>query len=226
MQNKIIIDREDFIIDNFNGEIEILVEKVELTIKGHASLKEWIIKNRNLNLVVNVDDNATLKYNRFGIIGDNNTKIVINQHNNSKLSFRESFIANNDTNLKIENNIFGNNNNSELIVRCASKNQSKVLVDASLDVKKNTFDNELNEDLRALELDNSKITIIPNMLVKSSEVLASHNVTIGNVSDDDLLYLTSKGLSDKKARSLLETGFLISPFSDNDFITKIKEFIK
>ena len=64
------------------------------------------------------------------------------------------------------------------------------------------------------------------MLVSSSEVIANHNVTIGNVSDEDLFYLTSKGLSKDEARKLLETGFLISIFEDNDYKTKIKEIIK
>ena len=80
--NKIIIDREEFAIDNFSGEMEINVNKLELTIKGHVSLKEWIKESRNLDLIVNIEDNAVLEYNRFGIIKDNNTKIVINQNNN------------------------------------------------------------------------------------------------------------------------------------------------
>jgi len=224
--NKIIIDREEFAIDNFSGEMEINVNKLELTIKGHVSLKEWIKESRNLDLIVNIEDNAVLEYNCFGIIKDNNTKIVINQNNNSRLNFKESFIVNGDTNLKIENNILGNNNISEVVVRLTSRNESKVVVDATLDVQKDTIDNELKEDLRGLETDNSKITIIPNMLVSSSEVIANHNVTIGNVSDEDLFYLTSKGLSKDEARKLLETGFLISIFEDNDYKTKIKEIIK
>ena len=34
--NKIVIDREEFIIENFNGEIEIVVDKLELSIRGHV----------------------------------------------------------------------------------------------------------------------------------------------------------------------------------------------
>lgn len=225
MQNKIIIDREEFELDNFNGEIEIRGEKLELTIKGHTILKEWI-KDRNLKLKINILDNAELEYSRFGIVKDIKTKIIINQNNNSRLSFKEAFIAHDDSSLEIENNILGNNNISEVVVRTTSKNNVHVLIDASLNVKKDTFDNELKEDLRGLEKDQSKITIIPNMLVSSSEVNASHNVTIGNVSAEDLFYLTSKGLSKNNAIKLLETGFLISPFSDNEFKTKIKEIIK
>ena len=47
-----------------------------------------------------------------------------------------------------------------------------------------------------------------------------------NVSDEDLFYLTSKCLSENNARKLLETGFLISEFNDEELKDKIKEFIK
>jgi len=224
--NKIVIDREEFIIENFNGEIEIAVDKLELSIRGHVILKEWIKENKFLDLIINLEDDAILEYNRFGITKDNDTKIIINQANNSKLSFKESFVVNADSKLKIENNVLGNNNISEVIVRTAAKNISNVVVDATLNVCKDTIDNELKEDLKGLELDDGKIQIIPNMLVSSSEVIANHFVSIGNVSDNDLFYLTSKGLSKNNARRLLETGFLISEFNDSEFKTKIKEIIK
>ncbi len=222
--NKMIIDREEFCLEDFDGEIEINVKKLNLTIKGYALLKEWI-KKENLDLVINLCDATTLEYNRYGII-ENDTKIIINQNNNSKVYFKESYIASKDANLKIENNIFGNNNISEVIVRATSKNDSNVVVDATLNVEKDTFDNEVKEDLRGLERDKSKITIIPNMLVSSSEVVANHNVTICNVSDEDLFYLNSKGLSKNEAKKLLETGFLISIFNDEEMKNKIKEIIK
>lgn len=224
--NKMIIDREEFVLEDFTGEIEIQKENLELTIKGNVKVNEWINEKENLELIINVLDGALFLYNRFGIVNDSTTKIVINQNNNSHVKLTEAFIANSDAKLKIENNILGNNNISEVVVRSAAKNVSKVVVDATLDVTKDTLDNEVKEDLKGLEQDYGKITIIPNMLVSSSEVIANHYVAIGNVNEEDLFYLTSKGLSENKARKLLETGFLISEFKDNEFKTKIKEIIK
>ena len=223
--NKMVIDREEFIIDNYDGEIEIIVDKSVLTIKGHVILKEWINDSSNLDLTINMEDNAELVYERFGITC-NNSRVVINQCNNSKVNFKESFIANTNSKLKIENNITGNNNISEVIARLTAKENSEVVVDATLNVLEGTVDNEVKEDLKGLELENSKIVIIPNMLVASEEVMANHFVSIGNVSEEDLFYLTSKGLSENNARKLLETGFLISEFNDEELKDKIKEFIK
>ena len=223
--NKMVIDREEFIIDNYDGEIEIIVDKLVLTIKGHNFLKEWINDSSNLDLTINMEDNAELVYERFGITC-NNSRVVINQCNNSKVNFKESFIANTNSKLKIENNITGNNNISEVIARLTAKENSEVVVDATLNVLEGTVNNEVKEDLKGLELENSKIVIIPNMLVASEEVMANHFVSIGNVSEEDLFYLTSKGLSENNARKLLEIGFLISEFNDEELKDKIKEFIK
>jgi len=223
--NKMVIDREEFILDNYDGEIEIIVDKSVLTIKGHVILKEWINDNSNLVLTINMEDNTELVYERFGVTC-NNSRVVINQCNNSKVSFKESFIANTNSKLKIENNITGNNNISEVIARLTAKENIEVVVDATLNVLEGTVNNEVKEDLKGLELENSKIVIIPNMLISSEEVMANHFVSIGNVSEEDLFYLTSKGLSENNARKLLETGFLISEFNYDELKDKIKEFIK
>ena len=222
--NKIVIDREEFCLDDFKGEVEIRTKKLELTIKGHVYLIERI-KDEEKELIINLEDNAFLEYNSFGLV-NKNSDIIINQSNNSKMIFKNSAIANNNVALKITNNILGNNNISEVIVRAISKNANNIMIDATLNVDKNTTNNEVREDLRGLEQNNGKITIIPNMLVSSSEVIANHNVTISNVDSNNLFYLTSKGLSEMNAKDLLESGFLSGIFNEKELKEQIKEIIK
>lgn len=218
--NKMIIDKEEFIISDYVGNIEINVNKLTLIISGNVVLNEML--NRNLDLTINLEDNSTLVFNRFGNLSNNETKIVINQGNNTNLELNEAFISDSDSKLVITNNINGNNNKSDIIVRAIGSS----FIKANLNVLKNTINNELKEDLKGLELDNSKISIIPNMLVASSEVSANHFVTIGNVREEDLFYLRSKGLTRNNAINLLKTGFLVSIFKDNDIKELIKETIK
>ena len=222
--NNIVIDREEFCLEDFDGEVKINVKKLILIIKGHVVIKEWI-KNNELDLMINMEENSSLEYIRFGLENSDN-KIIINQNSNSRVIFKESLLVDNDSKLKIKNNILGNNNISEIIVRAVSKEDSRLVVDAILDVLENTFGNEVKEDLRGLEQENSKITIIPDMLVASSEVMANHNVTIGSISKEDLFYLCSKGLTFDNAKKLLEVGFLTSIYEDIEMQEKIKEIIK
>lgn len=221
--NKIVIDREEFCLDDFKGKLEYQVDKLKLNIKGHVILNDFVGKD-NLNLEITLDDDAILEYNYFSFI-TKKLNVVVNQNNNSKLDFKSAFVANYDTMIKIKNNILGNNNVSNILSRVTSKSISKVIVDATLNVLDGTFNNEVKEDLKGLEQNNSSIKIIPNMLVASSEVIANHNVAIGNVDCDSLFYLTSKGISEDNAKKLLEKGFLISIF-DKDVIEELKEFFE
>ena len=50
--------------------------------------------------------------------------------------------------------------------------------------------------------------IMPNLIVKSSRIIANHNATISPVDENDLFYLESKGLSNESATSLIKEGFL------------------
>ena len=221
--NKIVIDREEFCLDEFKGIVEYQINKLKLNIKGHVVLNDFIGKD-NLDLEITLEDNAVLEYNYFSFI-TKNLNVVINQNNNSKLNLKNVFVANDDTTIKIKNNIIGNNNISEILVRVTSKNVSQVVVDATLNVLADTFNNEVKEDLKGLEQNNSHIKIIPNMLVASSEVAANHNVAIGNVDEESLFYLTSKGISGYNAKKLLEKGFLINIF-DKEVSEEIKEFFE
>lgn len=221
--NKIVIDREEFCLDEFKGIVEYQINKLKLNIKGHVVLNDFIGKD-NLDLEITLEDNAVLEYNYFSFI-TKNLNVVINQNNNSKLNLKNVFVANDDTTIKIKNNIIGNNNISEILVRVTSKNVSQVVVDATLNVLADTFNNEVKEDLKGLEQNNSHIKIIPNMLVASSEVAANHNVAIGNVDEESLFYLTSKGISGYNARKLIEKGFLISIF-DKEVSEEVKEFFE
>jgi len=63
------------------------------------------------------------------------------------------------------------------------------------------------------------------MLVSSENVEANHNVTISSVREDELFYLTTKGLSEDSAKDLLEKGFLINIFNDENIKIKLKEII-
>jgi Fe-S cluster assembly protein SufD len=62
----------------------------------------------------------------------------------------------------------------------------------------------------------------PNLKIDANDVKASHGATTGRVSEDELFYLMSRGLSKKEAESLIVEGFfneVLSAISDD----RIKE---
>lgn len=80
--------------------------------------------------------------------------------------------------------------------------------------------------------DNSAITSEPILLIDEYDVFASHGASIGKMSDEELFYLMSRGLSKEEALKLI-IGGLINPFlerlpaADKDkFSLQVNELIK
>ncbi len=80
--------------------------------------------------------------------------------------------------------------------------------------------------------DESSITSEPILLIDEYDVFASHGASIGKMSDDELFYLMSRGLSKDEALKLI-VGGLINPFLErlseedkNNFMDLIHNKIK
>ncbi|MEK6847603.1 MAG: Fe-S cluster assembly protein SufB [Nanoarchaeota archaeon] len=60
-----------------------------------------------------------------------------------------------------------------------------------------------------LMLDNkSKATTFPSMEVDENEVDVSHEAVVGKIGDEQLFYLTSRGLSEQEATKMIVSGFI------------------
>lgn len=51
-------------------------------------------------------------------------------------------------------------------------------------------------------------TAVPDLEIEADEVKCSHAATVGKINDDQLFYLTSRGISKRKAKQLIIKGFL------------------
>ncbi len=61
----------------------------------------------------------------------------------------------------------------------------------------------------ALLLDkNSKTNTIPYMEIKESNVDVAHEATVGKISDEDIFYLMSRGLTEEESRKMIVAGFI------------------
>jgi Fe-S cluster assembly protein SufD len=55
---------------------------------------------------------------------------------------------------------------------------------------------------------NAKAEAIPNLEIEANDVKCSHAATISNISDEEVFYLMSRGISRKEAEELIVEGFL------------------
>lgn len=56
--------------------------------------------------------------------------------------------------------------------------------------------------------DNAKIETIPSLEIEANDVSAGHAATVGRPEEEQIFYLTSRGLTKTQAENLLTEGFL------------------
>lgn len=64
-------------------------------------------------------------------------------------------------------------------------------------------------DCQGLIVDNkSQISLIPNLVCKNKKARLTHEASIGRISEEELIYLRSRGITLKKAIELIVNGFI------------------
>lgn len=180
--------------------------------KSIINIKEDVILyiiNQNINeLEFNLEENSNLTIYKFDKWLNSDIYIKINQNNNSSIVYNSSYINEENTNLKIDNIITGDNNKSNIKIRnISNKNNSNIVINVK--VNKNTKNNIALEDLKGIN-NGGFITIEPNIMCSSNEVNANHLTTIGILNQDEISYLMSKGISIDKSKEILLKGFIYS----------------
>ena len=208
--NKIIVDKEEIVANNLDVMMEI--KNNSLTLDCYGKNKIIIQNKNNLNLNIIMQDNSFLDILIYSIDKQGNNKINIVQNNNTTINYLESFTSKSLTDIKIINEIRGNNNKSNISYRIISQKEG-VTVDVIANVKESK-NNELVENIKGI-IDGGKITILPNMEINTCDVIANHFVTISGIPKENLFYLESKGISKKYAKEIIFEGFLKSIFKDN-----------
>ena len=199
-------DNNIIIIDNnSNTVINLFNEKIE-------------------ELEINIKDNSTLKINIFNKINIDKSKIKINIGNNSSIVFNYSYINEKNYKLDLTTNYLGNESNIVInISNLNNKGLSEITVDGI--VKNECKNNLLEEKIKILNINNGKAICKPNMYIKTNKVIANHENGIGNINEEELFYLMSKGLSKETSIKLICDGFLLNIIEDIDLKNKIKEYL-
>ena len=201
--NILEVDEEKFKVTNSTYYLKLNKENVELECNNNSTI---IIDNYIKNLIINLKDNVKINISILNNKKNINSNLKIIANNNTNFYLYSGFLVNEESNLKIINEITGDNNKSKIKLRGISSNEHlNIYVD--LKVKKGTIDNELTEDIKGIT-DGGKISVSPVMEIDTHEVIANHFVTISSVDKDQLFYLENKGISYTEAKKLILKGFI------------------
>lgn len=214
--NKLLVDK-DCIIPTGIHEL-ILNENSQIKISRDAKIYQ--IDSHNKTLEIECLDNSVLDFHKIDYLSkDTNLNIIINNRAKVELNW---LILNKGNNKVVINVIMqGDNSYCSLKVRILNEGDSKINFICLGKINKDTFDNEILEDLKGLITNNDAIKISPNIEVETNEVMANHLVTIGSYNEQELFYLMSKGLSRDLACELLKKGFMYQVLDED--ATKLLE---
>lgn len=100
--------------------------------------------------------------------------------------------------------------------RAAAAGRSRAIYSGSAVIEANVAGSEVEQSSRGLMLSaDAEIDARPVLEIYADEVQASHGATVGQLDDDILFYLRSRGIEEEMARRMLIASFIQSAFSSS-----------
>ena len=208
--NKLLVANQELAITDALNILDLKGDSLHLICNGKCVI---IIPNKEtLNLDITLNDNSSLDLYIYSKYKNKDNKVTINQSNNTTLNYYEAFTTKDATTIEFKNIITGNNNTSNIKLRCIA-DLKNVTINVLAIASKDTQNNNVVEDIKGIN-NGGKITIMPDMEINTHDIVANHFVTIGNISKQDLFYLESRGISEEKSREIILKGFIESIFQE------------
>jgi len=187
----------------------------KLILKENASLEYNHVHRWGHNDNVSPDyefilgKNSSLKYNYSNLFPPKNldikNKIICGEKSSVNLNISVNGI---DSLIKIKEEVFLEGKDAQAVSRLklVGRKRSDITAESSIIAK---VKSKGHIDCQSLMVDDeSKISSIPLLVCESKEAQITHEASIGKVSEEQLNYLRSRGLSEKEAIDLIVSGFL------------------
>ena len=209
---------------NNNVVKNIVITNALETLEINEDCQLTIFNSELNNLTIKAHKKVAVMINDFRLIDSSKTNITLIADEEASISYHHAFINCNKYNLKLTAKYLGTKANITLNIHGLNDSgQANLQIDGI--IGPDNYDNNLLENVKLINLNEGKATVVPNMLISNARVIANHNVAISNISKDECHYLMSKGLTNIAAKKLILNGFLINAMTDKNLITKIKELI-
>ncbi len=187
---------------------------VNITIEADASVKYTILDSKSSNRVF--ENSGELIVNQI-TLAETNEKLLVNLlRENASCDIKALILADgfrSDFNQVVnhkEKQTFSNISNVGIAM-----GQGKILFDTTGKIFSGMEKSKCAQLSRGIVMDDdSEVMAKPILLIDEFDCFANHGAAIGKMSDEDLFYLMSRGLTKEDAFLLILKG-IIKPFIDN-----------
>ena len=227
-------NNQDFLLNNYEEKSYILVNPrgdISFALKDNAHLKLSIVnKNDDKALIKgSVGRNSQLEVFYADFAEANNMiKTDINlDGENASVNWHLASLAKGKGKKTYEVSVAHNNTDtkSQIDNYGVCKDEAKLSFSGIVHIKNGASRSIAHQNAKIIIFDDDTDAIAkPILKIDDNDIEASHASSVGKISDDELFYLTSRGLSEERARELITFGYLkpiIAGFDDQDIANEL-----
>ncbi|HHX67211.1 MAG: SufD family Fe-S cluster assembly protein [Miniphocaeibacter sp.] len=224
------------IIMDYSGDYKNAYTNVLTRIKADKNSKITIVKVQRQGEIRHiehrysqVEENGQVKYLTINLGGKESLYHFVTDlvGDNSKADLKTIYIGEGKSLTDIYNNIrfYGKNSNGDFIVKGALKDQAKKYFRGTLDFIKGSSQSTGDEEENVILLnDKVKSFAIPILLAGEDDVMGNHAASAGQVDENVLFYIMSRGFSEKEAKKMIVEGSF-RPLIDEIKNTELRDFV-
>ena len=153
-------------------------------------------------------------------VGSQLSKASVESHLNGDSSESKivgAFYGHDDQHFDVDARVWHNaeHTTADLVTRGAIDDVARSVYEGVQHVGADAWDTSSYQRENTLMLsDESEADASPKLIINNHDTEASHSATVGQVSETDMFYMTSRGLTDRLARNMLVEGFFVPVFEE------------
>jgi len=197
-----LIFKKNLDFENISINIEVL-ENVKLNLVDFTNSK-----NLYKSIEIISHKNSGLKNSQF-ILNSKVSHTIVNLNESSTYDLKSVYFGDDCKNYILNKAIhLENNSKSNLMINGVAKNNSKIINDANVLIKKNAKKSISHQVMKNLILDDlTQIQSEPILEVENNDIVCSHASSISQISNEVLYYINSRGISKEDAIKLISSSY-------------------
>ncbi|WP_254529647.1 Fe-S cluster assembly protein SufD [Natrinema gelatinilyticum] len=130
-----------------------------------------------------------------------------------------AFYGHNDQHFDLDAKVWhrAEHTTADLVTRGVTDDVARSVYEGVQDVGADAWDTSSYQRENTLMLsDESEADASPKLIINNHDTEASHSATVGQIDEEDLLYMTSRGVDPRAARNMLVEGFFVPVLAEVD----------
>jgi Fe-S cluster assembly protein SufD len=175
----------------------------------------------------NADTYGTINFVE-GNVGSRLTKTTVGTDlngNGSETKIVGAFFGHEDQHFDLDSRVFHNEENTtaDLVTRGVIDDDARSVYEGTQHVGREAWNTSSYQRENTLMLsDESEADASPKLIINNHDTEASHSATVGQIDQEDLLYMTTRGIPDQLATDMLVKGFFV-PVLEEVEVNELRE---